>query len=978
MNNYNYLNAYISNATNTSLQLNFYGSYNSSTIYRNNVIITKNAMSPFVDTGLSPNIVYSYVIVPYDSSGNSGTRSIAYGTTTSNINILSLSSVQYANNAYYIPSNATGFSVVNAYIQNQSFIPNDIFNPKYGYMGIICTTGLIYWTKGYLNPTGVNPKKPIFDNITYGITWDTNPTPINDGNYRNYTGVALTSDAKKFVVCSTTYCYYSVFSGFNNSWYSPTVQTLDTVTRNYSGICMTDNGDRIIVSVNGNFIYFANWVPTSSGGNYSMFYKTLENVQRNYSAIDCSSDGKKLVYCVNPGYVYYSTWNGINYNIGGQINLNTIYSCNGIQLSPDGQNILLGVYTNNAVIGGYTQYTLYNTDVMMSKYNLLTNTYDTFTTLSTNFVNTDVNYQTNAFCLSSDGIFLFIIPYYHIYFNNSGIMQIPVNYGYYSNTNQPYPVINTAGITDYTGDSITLNFTGVFNYVTITRNGVLIVPNPSNSPYIDNNLLGNTSYSYIITPYSLSGVAGVPSDTISQQTRANILTIIASQTTNSVSLSYSGYFSYVTILRNSFFTTNYYLLNQYNDTNLPIDTNYTYTITPYNIYNQAGIPLSINTSTLPIIYSSSVLTNVGIIVTLYYPGDFGYVTITYNGVLYSPNPTTDTTVITNLQYNSFYTFVMTPYSLNNVVGYSFTNTAFTSSKLDTYSVSTIGTTFVYISFSGIFFYVVISQNGINYPRQITTSPFTGIVNLIPNTSYDYIITTYNLNSVPGQYSPTLTIVTLPLITSISIGSVTTSTITVNLTGYFLYVIYTYYAAPYNFPALGLVWNSYIGYYNGNVYYATTSTELPGLLGASQGITYDFTNLAAATSNNWVHNSGQINFTIVWTGYLFTKTYSGNWSFTVSSDDQCFIWIGQNALSGYLSSNANCNVNVSVQTFNVTLVSNTYYPIRILYGQSTGSYNLIISVTPPGGQLFTSGYGYYYDSSGTTIQLDNSNNTIVTS
>jgi hypothetical protein len=133
---------------------------------------------------------------------------------------------------------------------------------------------------------------------------------------------------------------------------------------------------------------------------------------------------------------------------------------------------------------------------------------------------------------------------------------------------------------------------------------------------MDINLIGNTTYNYVITPYNLNGVAGTPSPVLTQQTLANVLSINAGQTTNNVSLFYTGYFVYVTIMRNGYYITNYYTLSQYNDVNLPVDTNYTYIVTPYNEYNQPGAPISINTSTLPVINQSSVTYNTGVTVTL--------------------------------------------------------------------------------------------------------------------------------------------------------------------------------------------------------------------------------------------------------------------------------------------------------------------------------------------------------------------------
>jgi hypothetical protein len=44
------------------------------------------------------------------------------------------------------------------------------------------------------------------------------------------------------------------------------------------------------------------------------------------------------------------------------------------------------------------------------------------------------------------------------------------------------------------------------------------------------------------------------------------------------------------------------------------------------------------------------------------------------------------------------------------------------------------------------------------------------------------------------------------------------------------------------------------------------------------------------------------FTVEWTGYLFTGDNAGVWTWSIYSDDSSYLWVGNNALSGYTTSN----------------------------------------------------------------------------
>ena len=65
--------------------------------------------------------------------------------------------------------------------------------------------------------------------------------------------------------------------------YSSIIQTLDLVTRSYSGITITKNGSKIIV-VDYDYVYYALW----NGTNYGPFIQTKDIIKgRNYKYITC-------------------------------------------------------------------------------------------------------------------------------------------------------------------------------------------------------------------------------------------------------------------------------------------------------------------------------------------------------------------------------------------------------------------------------------------------------------------------------------------------------------------------------------------------------------------------------------------------------------------------------------------------------------------------------------------------------------------
>lgn len=158
---------------------------------------------------------------------------------------------------------------------------------------------------------------------------------------------------------------------------------------------------------------------------------------------------------------------------------------------------------------------------------------------------------------------------------------------------------------------------------------------------------------------------------------------------------------------------------------------------------------------------------------------------------------------------------------------------------------------------------------------------------------------------------------------------------------------------------GLTWKYFNGYSSTVVSYYTTNTY------TNIGRSVDTTNFTKITNGQIVENSAVYLFSMEIFGY-FRATVSGTWTFSLSSDDGSYFWIGQNALVGYTYSNYNIGTPApnTAATCTVTLLAGTYYPIRIHYTKNNlRNANLTFSFTPPGGTQTYNGQGYFFSGTG---------------
>jgi hypothetical protein len=110
------------------------------------------------------------------------------------------------------------------------------------------------------------------------------------------------------------------------------------------------------------------------------------------------------------------------------------------------------------------------------------------------------------------------------------------------------------------------------------------------------------------------------------------------------------------------------------------------------------------------------------------------------------------------------------------------------------------------------------------------------------------------------------------------------------------------------------------------------------------------------------------YSFEWLGYFYAQQ-TGDYTFTTTSDDSSYVWIGDNALSGYTILNANVDNGgphgaITITSAPVSLIQNTYYPIRVIHGQGTGGRIMSLSFTPPDNISRTAGTGWWFYNSAT--------------
>jgi hypothetical protein len=123
---------------------------------------------------------------------------------------------------------------------------------------------------------------------------------------------------------------------------------------------------------------------------------------------------------------------------------------------------------------------------------------------------------------------------------------------------------------------------------------------------------------------------------------------------------------------------------------------------------------------------------------------------------------------------------------------------------------------------------------------------------------------------------------------------------------------------------GLYRTTYSGYFADNVNFFATATATA-------------TTVQTAVIEDPISEGGE-NFSMQWLGYFVPAT-TETYTFYLSSDDASYMWIGNNAVSGFSTSNATVNnggLHGPVEfSGTAALTAGVYYPIRVQYGENSG-------------------------------------------
>ena len=161
---------------------------------------------------------------------------------------------------------------------------------------------------------------------------------------------------------------------------------------------------------------------------------------------------------------------------------------------------------------------------------------------------------------------------------------------------------------------------------------------------------------------------------------------------------------------------------------------------------------------------------------------------------------------------------------------------------------------------------------------------------------------------------------------------------------------------------GLKFIIYVGYFEKYTTLNRTLTIKDLNPNPNSGIITSIGNIALGTNNVVPINNTWSNYSVMWYGY-FKPTISGTWTFNIYSNGNCYLWIGDNALTNYSKSNTliinGPTSGRSTTSGTISLEADIYYDIRILLSESD---NMTVKFYAPNSNTaITDGTNYFFSS-----------------
>jgi hypothetical protein len=109
-----------------------------------------------------------------------------------------------------------------------------------------------------------------------------------------------------------------------------------------------------------------------------------------------------------------------------------------------------------------------------------------------------------------------------------------------------------------------------------------------------------------------------------------------------------------------------------------------------------------------------------------------------------------------------------------------------------------------------------------------------------------------------------------------------------------------------------------------------------------------------------------NFTVYWSGFFYTgNNPKGDWTFWTNSDDGSYLWV-----DSQLVVNNGTPHGMQEKSGAITLNTNRYYPIKILFGEIGGGFDMRVSFQGPNVGRRTDGNGFYFSVGGGNVVAAN--------
>lgn len=101
---------------------------------------------------------------------------------------------------------------------------------------------------------------------------------------------------------------------------------------------------------------------------------------------------------------------------------------------------------------------------------------------------------------------------------------------------------------------------------------------------------------------------------------------------------------------------------------------------------------------------------------------------------------------------------------------------------------------------------------------------------------------------------------------------------------------------------------------------------------------------------------------MWCGF-FLPDSTGSWRFEIRSDDVAYLWVGDDAIAGYTTSNHTVTIDVGTASGSETLTSGVLAPIRVMHGNNGVNGDFSLRFEGPGAVPAETGdgSGYYFSS-----------------